>query len=285
MAESKYSAISDPAKPPLPLLAEILIDRSLYEEMPVCEEDRDKLTQLREGNFQIDAHCIYCKNYSIFNTLRIAKPKLPASLAQTIVYAKEPSIFDAGHFSCRISCVRCSGIYQYYFVMSEVGLVKTGQFPSIEDIGSSDLKKYRRALDAADYSELKRATGLISHGIGIGSFVYLRRIFERLITKHHADQVEPKNKTTDFNGLRMDEKIKALSSALPPALVENRAIYNILSVGIHALDEETCKRYFPVVKAAILQILDQDIAVKKAKTDAKILQTEIERITGEVHRS
>lgn len=86
----------------------------------------------------------------------------------------------------------------------------------------------------------------------------------------------------DFDTMRMDEKIQALRSSLPDTLVENRATYSILSKGVHELDEDTCRRYFPVVRKAIIAILEQDLALRRAEREAKELREEIARIAGEV---
>lgn len=41
----------------------------------------------------------------------------------------------------------------------------------------------KNVLDKKSLFEFKRAIGLAAHGTGVGSFVYLRRIFEGLITE------------------------------------------------------------------------------------------------------
>ena len=57
---------------------------------------------------------------------------------------------------------------------------KIGQYPSVADLSFPELKDYRKVMSKDDDKELKRAIGLHASGIGIGSFVYLRRIFERI---------------------------------------------------------------------------------------------------------
>ena len=52
-------------------------------------------------------------------------------------------------------------------------------------IEENDIKKYRKILGKEKYGEFGRAVGLYTHGIGIGSYVYLRRIFENLIEEAH----------------------------------------------------------------------------------------------------
>jgi len=83
----------------------------------------------------------------------------------------------------------------------------------------------------------------------------------------------------------MEDKIAALSNVLPRALVENRATYSILSFGIHELDEDTCRKYFPVVRKAIITILEQDLNRKRELQQQEELKKEISRITSEVRRS
>ena len=41
------------------------------------------------------------------------------------------------------------------------------------------IKQYDKELRKPDLKEFTRAIGLAANGVGIGSFVYLRRIFER----------------------------------------------------------------------------------------------------------
>ncbi len=60
-------------------------------------------------------------------------------------------------------------------------VMKIGQCPSRADLEKSVLKKDPKVLDEQNYSDLIRAIGLASHGIGAGSHVYLRRVFENLL--------------------------------------------------------------------------------------------------------
>jgi glutamate mutase epsilon subunit len=58
--------------------------------------------------------------------------------------------------------------------------MKIGQYPSYRDIESPQIKKFQKVLGGY-YTELNKAIGLYSHGVGIGLFVYLRRIIEKLV--------------------------------------------------------------------------------------------------------
>lgn len=80
----------------------------------------------------------------------------------------------------------------------------------------------------------------------------------------------------------MDEKIGALADFLPAALVKNKAVYAILSKGLHELDEATCNKYFAVVRAAILQILQQELDAKNRRASESALEREIAKIHTEL---
>ena len=69
----------------------------------------------------------------------------------------------------------------YFFEVHKFSIRKIGQAPALVDIALGEFAKYRKALKQDYYREFTKAIGLASHGVGIGSFVYLRRVFESLI--------------------------------------------------------------------------------------------------------
>jgi hypothetical protein len=163
-------------------------------------------------------------------------------------------------------------VYFFFLVEKdfEVGIfsiTKVGQSVSAADLTDSEAKQYRSVLSQQDYGEFSRAIGLAAHGIGIGAFVYLRRIFERLIEEAHQSALKGLGWNEDeYLKSRMGEKVKLLKSHLPPFLVENWQIYGILSKGIHELSESDCKARFSVVKGGIELILNQKAQAKKEES-------------------
>lgn len=265
MTDDTESSPTPPA-PSLPAITSLLLETPLYTVFPFEDDDdtRRKLEALRRGNLSIDAYCLHCKRDSVFKTLRSVGGGSGSGGGSS-----DPEwMLKNSEWMVDVSCVRNSfHKYRYILLINDRKLLKIGQWPSLEDIAGADIEKYRNQLKGGYFRELKTATGLASHGIGIGSFVYLRRIFERLIYQHHEELPKP---VEGFGTMRMDEKINALKSVLPSALVTHRAAYAILSKGLHELDEETCKRFFPIVRAAIIQILEQDFqkrAAEKAEAD------------------
>lgn len=255
---------------PLPERQVLFLETPLYEAfaIPSTVAGKNDMLGLRYGTVQFDAYCVHCKRHSPFKT------------APRTYRSSDPDMaIKGGSFEHVIECQRDPvHKYVFYFRLSAMRLTKVGQFPSIADIASADIEKYRPLLKKY-FAELSKATGLASHGVGIGAFVYLRRIFERLIQQHHDELSAP---IEDFGGMRMDEKIGALKSVLPPALVRNKATYGILSKGLHELDEETCKAYFPVVRAAIIQILEQDFQAREKRLAEENLEAQIAKIAGEL---
>jgi hypothetical protein len=257
----------------LPSVSELCLERPLY--MALETKNSLYLAKIRGESAQFDAFCIWCDAPSIFKDQRSrgggAGTSTPADW-----------MLKPGYFDVEVKCARAEHTYLFCFVYMGGRLTKYGQMPSLEDIAGHNIRKYAPLLRDGYFGELKRATGLASHGIGIGSFVYLRRIFEKLIHDHHAELAGSGNAIEGFETLRMDEKIGALKDVLPPALVRNKATYGILSSGLHALDEVACRRYFPVVRAAIIEILEQDLRAREQAKATAALEKEVAKLANEV---
>ena len=164
--------------------------------------------------------------------------------------------------TCKLICVRTKEeMYFYIHYNNKTGIFqKIGQFPSIATFHISQIKKYDKVLSKDQLKEFTRAIGLAANGVGIGSFVYLRRIFEDLIQEAHNKAKSDEGWDDQaFVKERMAEKIEMLKHHLPAFLVENKTLYSILSVGIHSLKEEECLAYFEVVKVGIELILDEKV--------------------------
>ena len=153
------------------------------------------------------------------------------------------------------------------------------------DVEQGQIRNYRSILDKEHYQELNRAIGLASHGVGIGSYVYLRRIFERLVEESHLKATGDSGWDEEaYTKSRMDNKIALLKHHLPEFLVEQRSLYGILSKGVHSLDEDTCLAHFPLLRAGIELILDQKLALDRqakkmaeAKKQIGLLQQQLKK--------
>lgn len=162
----------------------------------------------------------------------------------------------------------------FLFKVLDGKIIKIGQLPSISDLATTDIEKYKK-IDKDIYFELNRAIGLSAHGIGVGAFVYLRRIIEKYIVERKLQELTQAGQITvlDFENKRFSDKLMIIKSALPDFLINNPKIYSILSKGIHVLKEEECRSYFPLLRNAIEIILDEQIEqMEKINKNKKISQ-------------
>lgn len=158
----------------------------------------------------------------------------------------------------------------YIFRIKNSKLIKIGQSPSVSDLAKKEIEKYR-AFNENIYKELNRAIGLSSYGIGVGSFVYLRRIIEKHIVSPILQNLLEREEITQDDLYQSDfkKKIDLAKNHLPEFLVENKKIYSILSKGIHQLEEKECNDLFPILKTSIEIILDEKIERQKRELKNK----------------
>lgn len=234
---------------------------------------KNRLYAFLTNNVQMDTFCPYCGDVTVLlgGKVDLEMPDFQFTLANRT-------------FEKRFICSR-QHHHNFYFTFRLLDgvLIKMGQSPAMADIQQGNIRQYRKALDASEFAELTRAVGLASHGIGIGSFVYLRRIFERLVEAAHqtCKGLDGWDEAA-FGKARMDEKISLLKSVLPEFLVEQRSLYSILSKGIHILTEKQCLTYFPVIQAGIELILDQKLAALEQRRKLEIARKQIASIHQEI---
>lgn len=184
-----------------------------------------------------------------------------------------------------LRCKRYEDILSFtiYYDAKSKEVQKIGQYPSLADFHISHIKQYNKLLSNEKLKEFTRGIGLYANGVGIGAFVYLRRIFESLVDEARGDAIKDGViNAEDFKKALMDKKIEMLSDYLPEFLVENKSIYSILSSGIHQLDEQTCLTHFETIKAGIEIILDERLEQQKKKkkmADAKKKISEVVKST------
>lgn len=164
-------------------------------------------------------------------------------------------------------------------------LIKVGQYPSVADIHIGQIKQYDKVLEKPALREFTKAIGLAANGVGIGSFVYLRRIFEGLIFDAFNEAKEKGEIDIEqFEKQRMEEKIKSLHMYLPTFIVEHSSIYGILSKGIHELSEDECLEYFDTMRASIEMILDQRVELREKQKKEEEVKKKIDAITAKLKK-
>ena len=169
----------------------------------------------------------------------------------------------------------------YVVLTTDNSMMKIGQYPSVADMTFPELDAYKHVILKEDRKELGTAIGLFANGVGAGSYVYLRRILERLIDQAKA-RAGDKVSDEEFEQARVAERIKMLQGYLPEIFIKNKTIYGILSKGIHELSEEECREYFPVVKECIYQILGMWESERRKKADEDALNKALSAISSSI---
>lgn len=250
-----------------PTKKEFCIAYPLYEQFTFAEGDDEAGWNVLFSQEPIDTYCPECNAHSIFHQYLVGSI---------------PQYHDAWVGSKRLSVLlRCSRnpAHQLYFMFDVEGrtLQKIGQFPSLADLNTYDVRQYSAVLSKGDFREFTKAIGLAAHGVGVGSFVYLRRIFENLVdAAYRVAKTDSGWDDEAYLSGRMAERIQLLAGHLPEFLVENRSMYKILSQGVHELTEDECLAAFPAIKMGIELVLDE-------KLNAAAKQRKLEQAKKAIH--
>lgn len=200
-----------------------------------------------------------------------------------------PNHFEPLDQKCRVMSFRCGRhgdiLSLIVYVDLKAGyLMKIGTYPSLRDFHKDDIKKYDKVLDELQKMELVTAIAIANNGVGIGSYVYLRRIFEGIVFEEAKRAIaDGCVKGDDFAKLRMDEKIVTIKDYLPAFLYDHhKELYGILSIGVHQLNEDDCLSFFPVLYDCITLILDDRLAQKERETTAKKAASSLSKIVAKI---
>jgi len=270
----------------IPSPSEFYLTSPLYTRYPVGTKYFEQGLAIMAYKGPLDVFCPQCGRQSVFQAnqndpeLELFDRMERYSLIRATPTTKD-DMLGPEFLQRSFICSRNKGHELHFWIRYDTEtLSKVGQFPSLADLEYLELQKYRAVLGQERFGEFTRAVGLAAHGVGIGAFVYLRRIFEGLIDEaHDRAAAMPGWEESAYDGLRLDEKVGLLKKELPDFLVENRRIYGILSKGIHELAEQECLEYFPSMRLAIELILDQQL--ERRQRDEKIRQAreDIRRIS------
>lgn len=242
----------------------------LYEKYHIeGEEGMSAVLAMVMNRQKHDAFCPECGQDSIYR--RIENNRDPSAERWTKIreaseVVKEYAVINWGALYYYMTQFRCqrndSHVMTVYSLLESDVFCKIGQYPSLADLSATSYDKYTKVIDVERIRELKKAVGLASHGIGIGSFVYLRRVFENMIEDAHKQAVgnEADWREDEYQSKRMDEKIQILAEHLPRMLVENRAVYSIVSKGIHELSEAECLEYYDPIRTSIEFMIEERLA-------------------------
>ncbi len=239
----------------------LFLRKPLYAKLEGNEEYLEALGEVIRGKagVEFDNYCVTCDQITPW-TLRQFVPRnsgggvgTGGSLANRYIQAPVPVIR-----AVNIVCLRRQHFYTYILHVSDTAFQKVGQKPSMADIAFGELKAIP-GVDKQDRKELGRALGLFAHDTPLGAFVYLRRVFERMIERAHERHFQKQGSHLEkWLDWRMGERIEALADELPAVVRSNSSVWGLLSKGIHELSDEEAEVLFPLVKAVIFEMLGEE---------------------------
>lgn len=244
-----------------------LLNFPLYSPIVIGADVDEAIEAILMFDCTMDAFCPDCQQSATFTS---AISQHSESIAQeeerTIFTNRLASLGDSSHrdgwmvpsFLKSIVCTRAGHIVHFHFVSNKDSIIKIGQYPSLADMATGDTSQFIKALGKKRLHELNKAIGLAAHGVGIGSYVYLRRVFESLIEDAHQKALLAQEWIeADYQKGRMKEKVSILKAYLPLFIIDHPQLYGILSLGVHELTEEECLKNFEALKSAILVIAEE----------------------------
>ncbi len=275
--------MQDKEPPPLPSVGVLLFQAPLYARYKLADDLEDvrilygRVESLGRPGYirtKLDGYCPGCKQNTTYTIYGI-----DISSGEPWKNIKTRRAFEG----MTIMCGRCDWhLVRYWFWVDYLTIEKVGQWPSLADIAIEEAReKYRSVLRGENWAELYKAIGLAAHGEGIGSFVYLRRVFERLIwSRFNEFKASEGWDEEDFGRRRMEDKIDLLKDHLPASLVESRQLYGIFSKGIHELDNDVCLEFFDVGKRSIIFILEDDLRKREELAARKQMQDAVAKFSS-----
>jgi hypothetical protein len=267
----------------IPTPEDFFLKTNLYEKFKIDRNNENDIDRVLEIELFVGAISCYCNECNEKRTFRndLIEKSIPSDTSYSkLKQHKTPSIFKSNFypsqqlnmllkertFTLEFYCTHNHDHRIYFtFTIQNSIIQKSGQFPTLLDLeDSSEINKYKKELGKEEGRNYHKAIGLASHGIGAGSYVYLRRIFEGFIYEAKDKAIkEGVIIEDDFVPKKMNDRIELLKDYLPEILVEHKEYYSVVSKGIHELSEDECLEHFHILKMGIEVILDEKIELRK----------------------
>ncbi|MDR9859522.1 hypothetical protein [Treponema socranskii] len=270
-----------------------LMELPLYEKISLDKDGADAIHDYMNGNhfdkLSIDLYCPLCKQISTFKPSNEGQMKCVYNMVDSDKFFNHYITFGIIHYRCAREPLHyfCTQIiHELDNTKKESLITKIGQYPAKAEIEFPEFNKFSKILPKEKLLDLKRSAGLASHGIGAGSFVYLRRVFEYLINEAYEDAIN--NREIDretYEKARINERIGLLNRYLPEIMVENTSAYGILSKGVHELDENTCLNAYSLMKETIELILEEKLEKKQKEEKRSKIKSEISKLGSAIKKA
>ena len=270
-------------------IEDLFLKMPLYDKLELNSALEYKLVDILRFSGKIDMFCVACNKETTFIGFDNLTDYVPgvsysshSSRLMERVFTLPKYFASKKVFTVKLRCTRNENhLMLFNFYIKDNVLIKIGQYPSLMDIAHHSLKKYRRILGTELYNEFNRAIGLAALNVGLGSFIYLKRIFDRLLEDaHKAIFADEKWNELEYLASPMQKRIGLLKNHLPGLLVEKRELVSILNKDVHELSEGECLRFFPILQGAIETILDEKLIQITREQKRKQLEDSIDQLTS-----
>lgn len=259
-----------------------LLSMPLYQKIIVTESDvSGSVKALRLFACKFDRYCPECNKSSTWERFVSTADKRRHDLEVQMIAPASRGLQKPASwmedFTIKISCTRNKNhIATFYFADGGNNeIIKVGQYPSLTDFQMGDIDHLNDGFSKEQKSDFIKAINTMAHGFNVAACVYLRRVFERIITEtkvahmnsHGMDKWDAFDKARSVN-----EQIALLKDDLPKFMSDNPTIYSLLSKGVHELTEEECKKELPLLKKSIEVIISDRIEQLRAKKNRDELE-------------
>lgn len=269
-------------------IEDLFLKMPLYDTLELNSALEYKLVDILRFNGKLDLFCVACNKESTFTGFDNLTDYVPgvsysngSSRLMERVFTLPKYFSHKKVFTVKLKCSRNENhLMLYNFYINNNILIKIGQYPSLMEMAHHTVRKYKSVLGKELYNELNRAIGLAGLNVGLGSFIYLKRIFDHLLEEAHKEVfAHEKWNELEYLTSPVHKRILLLKNHLPEILVEKRDMYTILNKDIHELNEAECLRYFPILQGGIECILAERLIDISREQKRKQLQQSIDSIT------
>jgi hypothetical protein len=264
----------------LPGLSDTLI-KEFLETIPLYTWREYSRKGFFRSNLWIEAIDDYCENCEQIRPFHDMKPRgsgVPPG-APTPKLQTERAYFT---FKC-VTCKKAERVFLVEQIITDdtVKIQKYGELPRRRFKRDRVTEKFFKK-DLEDY---EKAVICLSHGYGIASFAYFRRIVENNIQRILDEVLEDANATghasalvASINELKkespMSDRIKIANQALPSHLIPNGfnplgALYQALSEGVHNLPDEICLQKAESVNSCLAFLISELASRKESRAKFK----------------
>jgi hypothetical protein len=269
-------------------IEDLFLKMPLYDKLELNSALEYKLVDILRFNGKLDMFCVACNKESTFTGFDNLTDYVPgvaysssSSRLMERVFTLPKYFSHKKVFTVKLKCSRNENhLMLFNFYINQHTLIKIGQYPSLMEMAHHTVRKYKKVLGKELYEEFNRAIGLAALNIGLGSFIYLKRIFDHLLEEAHK-QVFAHEKWNELEYLTspVQKRILLLKNHLPEILVEKRELYTILNKDIYELHEEECLKYFPLLQGGIECMLAERLIDISREQKRQELEKSIDSLT------